>query len=234
MRSGAKASSAGTILSAKAISNSVPPAPALSGTLTMLPQPVSEGGTGARIERHLVGRAIEDRRIVPDDRLRAVAVVDVPVDDGDPLGAVVALRLARGDGRIVEQAEAHRTVGLGMMARRPDGAEGVGHAAGHHLVDRQAGGGGGARGDVVAPRAEVGVGLDRRDALVGNGGADFSDVVRGVRRGEQLRRGRCRRAGADEVGEGIRATAPCRWRGCGRAARDARSERCGRGRPDPE
>ena len=60
------------------------------------------------IERHLVGRAVEHARIVPEDVLGAVAVVDVPVDDRDALGAVRRLRVARRDGGVVEEAEAHR------------------------------------------------------------------------------------------------------------------------------
>ena len=78
-----------------------------SGALTMLPAPVSSLRAGAGIERHLVGRAVEHARIVPEDVLRAVAVVHVPVDDGDALGAMRLLRMAGGDGDVVEQAEAH-------------------------------------------------------------------------------------------------------------------------------
>src|SRR3984957_18169095 len=40
------------------------------------------GAAAARIERPLMGRDEQDVGVVPEDRLRAVAVVDVPVDDG--------------------------------------------------------------------------------------------------------------------------------------------------------
>ena len=48
-----------------------------------------------------------------------VAVVDVPVHDQHPLEPVHVERAARGDRDVVEQAEAHRARGLGVMARRP-------------------------------------------------------------------------------------------------------------------
>ena len=70
------------------------------------------------------------------------------------LGAVGALGVARGDDGVVEEAEAHRPVGLGVVARRPHGAEGVGDPARHHLVDREAGGAGGARGGLEALRRQ--------------------------------------------------------------------------------
>ncbi len=63
---------------------------------------------GAGIERHLVGRGVEHVRVAPEDVLRAVAVMDVEIDDRDALGAVDGLGVARGDRRVVEEAEAHR------------------------------------------------------------------------------------------------------------------------------
>ena len=41
------------------------------------------GPPGARISGPLVGRHVQHRRVVPEDVLRAVPVVDVPVEDGD-------------------------------------------------------------------------------------------------------------------------------------------------------
>ena len=63
--------------------------------------------------------------IGPEDVLRAVAVMHVEIDDRGALDAVALLRMARGDGGVVEQAEAHRPRGLGMMAGRAHGDEGV-------------------------------------------------------------------------------------------------------------
>ena len=49
--------------------------------------------------------------------LRAVAVVQVPVDDQDALEAVFFLCIGGSDGDVVEEAEAHGPVGFGMVAR---------------------------------------------------------------------------------------------------------------------
>src|SRR5215510_4595243 len=43
----------------------------------------------------------------PEDVLRAVAVMHVEIDDGGALGGHL-LRVARGDGGVVEQAKSHR------------------------------------------------------------------------------------------------------------------------------
>ena len=84
------------------------------------------GGAGAGIPGRLMRAEVEDRSIAIEDILRAVTVVDVPIDDrhlGDP---VLLLRVARGDGDIIKQAETHAAIGRGMMAGRPHGAERVG------------------------------------------------------------------------------------------------------------
>ena len=73
-------------------------------------------------QRVLVGRDVEDVGVVPEDRLRAVAVVHVPVDDQDPLTQCGAR--GGGNGHVVDEAEAHRPVGRGVVARRPHGHEG--------------------------------------------------------------------------------------------------------------
>ena len=75
---------------------------------------------GAGIVRHLMGRSVHDGRIVPEDVLGAVAVMDVEIDDRDPLGSVRSPGVARGDGGVIEEAEAHR----GRDLRR-DGREGA-------------------------------------------------------------------------------------------------------------
>ena len=48
-------------------------------------------------------RNVEDPRVVPEDVLRAVAVMDVPVDDEHAFALV--RELCRGDRDVVEQAE---------------------------------------------------------------------------------------------------------------------------------
>ena len=82
--------------------------------LALLVRPAGPG-----IERPLVQRDEEDRRVVADDRLRPVPVVDVPVEDRDPPEPELGLRPARGDRDRVEDAEAHRAVRLGVVPGRP-------------------------------------------------------------------------------------------------------------------
>src|SRR6478736_6486224 len=93
-------------------------------------------GTGARKQRHLMGRRVEHARIGVEDFLRAVAVMHVEIDDGDPLQPVVALRVTRADADVVEQAEPHRPFGFGVVARRAARDEGVLHFSIEDLVDR--------------------------------------------------------------------------------------------------
>ena len=69
--------------------------------------------------------------------LGAVAVVDVPVDDGHPLQTEVLQGVNRAQGHVIEKAEPHGPVPLGVMPRRPHGAEGVVHLAPHDRLHRQ-------------------------------------------------------------------------------------------------
>ena len=132
---------------------------------------------GAGIERHLVGRRVHDGRIVPEDVLGAVAVVDVEIDDGDALDAVRRLRVPGGDRRVVEEAEAHRRRRLGVVAGRPCGDEGVVDAAHDDLVDGECRSAGRAqsRFEGAGRHRRVGIELDR--ALGRAGALDRLDVV---------------------------------------------------------
>jgi hypothetical protein len=69
-------------------------------------------------------------------------VVHVPVEDQQLVDAVLGLQRARRDRHVVEQAEAHRTRGLGVVPRRTHGREARAHAAARDRageVDRRAG-----------------------------------------------------------------------------------------------
>ena len=72
------------------------------------PLPTRARPARSRPEGPLVQRHGEDARIVTEQRLGAVAVVHVEVDDRDPRGAELRLRVARRDGDVAEHAEAHR------------------------------------------------------------------------------------------------------------------------------
>jgi hypothetical protein len=67
--------------------------------------------------------------------LCAVAVMHVEIDDCDALCAVRLLRMARRDGGVVQEAEAHRQPSFRMMAGRTSRHEGVCRPAGHDRVD---------------------------------------------------------------------------------------------------
>ena len=92
------------------------------------------GAARARVERPLVQRDEEDRRVVADDVLRPVPVVDVPVEDRDAPEAELGLRPARGDRDRVEEAEAHRLPRPRVVPGRPHERE----AAAPHRLDRRA------------------------------------------------------------------------------------------------
>ena len=76
-----------------------------------------------------------DRRVGPEDVLRAVAVMHVPIDKQDAVQAERFAGMMRGQRDIVEQAEAHALVHGGMMSRRAHQAQSRPVQSAHHLVD---------------------------------------------------------------------------------------------------
>ena len=93
-----------------------------------------EAGAG---EEHLAGLVQGDRehpRVVPEDLLDAVAVVDVDVDVGDPLGAV-GEQLLDADRDVVVDAEAARPVGHRVVQAAGD-VDRVQRLAAPHLAER--------------------------------------------------------------------------------------------------
>ena len=132
---------------------------------------------GAGKQRHLVRRAIHHRFVGPENLLRAVAVMHVEIDDRGAGDAVLLLRIARGDGGIVEQAKAHRPRGLGVMAGRARGDEGVCRLLRQHLVDREDGAADRAQRRLERAGRHRGVGVEPHHALFGRGVAQLDDVV---------------------------------------------------------
>ena len=100
-----------------------------SGRLALLVR-----AAAARVERPLVKRDEEDGVVVPEDLLRSVAVVDVPVDDRDALDQL-GLRGPRRDRDVVEEAEAHRR----DAAARGGRADGRARSRRARRLDRSAG-----------------------------------------------------------------------------------------------
>ena len=95
-------------------------------------------GTGARpgITRVLMRTEKEDRGIIIERVLRPVAMVDIPIHDQHTAEPMAALEVSGGNRDIIEQAEPHRMVPLGVMARRTDRAEGIVHSVRHNRVRR--------------------------------------------------------------------------------------------------
>src|SRR5207249_10993359 len=77
----------------------------------------------ARIDARLMQRVLEDGVVSCEGILRAVAVMDVEVDDRDPLHAVLGLHVACGHRDVVEEAEAHAAYWRRMVAGRSDERE---------------------------------------------------------------------------------------------------------------
>ena len=95
--------------------------------LTVSPSPVAGADVarrpGARIQRRLVDRREQHGRVGVEDVVRPVAVVDVPVEDRARARAPCAsTRVPRRDRDVVEEAEAHRPRGLGVVAGRASAA----------------------------------------------------------------------------------------------------------------
>ena len=92
-------------------------------------------------------------RIPPEDMLRAVSVVHVPIHDGDSLKPMFFLQVPDQDGGGGEQAETHRLKGQGVVARRSGGAKGVIHFTGHDGIRRTQGRIHGGQGGLIASGA---------------------------------------------------------------------------------
>ena len=121
-------------------------------------------GQGAGVRREDVVLVDRDRQHVGlrvERRLRPVAVVDVPVDDGDALHAAHGAGMGGRDGEVAEDAEAHAAGGDGVVPGRADERVGVRDAAVEHGVDALDDGARGAAGDGQPAATE------RRDAVAG-------------------------------------------------------------------
>ena len=107
-------------------------------------------------------------------------MVDVPVDDGDALGAVRLLGMASGDSRVVEQAETHCGGFFGMVAGRPGSDENIVGSAGKHIVHGGVGRTDGSQRRQPAFGADRGIGVDAPNAFFGDSAPDLVDEGFGV------------------------------------------------------
>jgi hypothetical protein len=118
--------------------------------------------------------AEQDARVVREDVLGAIAVVDVEVGDRDALEPVRFEGMRGCDGDVVEQAEAHRACALGVVAGWADGAERGADVATEDAVDSGDPGTRGGQSGVERIGAHRGVGVELH---VASRGCDFVHVV---------------------------------------------------------
>ena len=149
--------------------------------------------------------------------------MDVEIDDGDARKAVAGLRVAGGYGGIIEEAEAHRARGLGMMAGRPRGDKRVDGTFAHNLVDRVDGAADGAQCGLEGAVRHRGVGVEVDQALFRRRVADLLDVVHRMAQRDRLERGRRRQYARERLklfrfertldgAEPVRPLGMARWR----------------------
>ena len=84
-----------------------------------------------------MGRGIKGAGQIPQDALGAIAVMNVEIDHRHPFKPVGRPGVQRADGGVVEEAEAHRRVRLGMMTGRAHGTKGVAATPARHFVHRR-------------------------------------------------------------------------------------------------
>jgi hypothetical protein len=103
-----------------------------------LPGPYTSFMTSAcpRIEGKLVDADVQNGRIIFEDVLCTVTMVDIPIEDGNPLDAMLMPGMACPDGHAVEEAKSHGFVPLGMVSGRPNGAERGARLAREYGIDR--------------------------------------------------------------------------------------------------
>ena len=134
-----------------------------------------------------MGGDVEDVRIIPEERLGAVPVMDVPVDDEDPLPGVD--QVGGGHRHIVEEAESHGPVTEGVVAGGPSGDEGDSGAALAELIHRGDPGSGRPPGGI--PGGGIGVGIRiQMAAPSGTEALELVEIVGGVDPGQLGRVGR--------------------------------------------
>ena len=91
-------------------------------------------GASVRVEGVLEAGAEQDAGVVADDILGTIAMVHIKVDDGHPFQTIHFEGMTGGDGDVVEEAEAHGPIVLGMMPWRTDAAEYPVDLTGHQHV----------------------------------------------------------------------------------------------------
>ena len=111
-----------------------------------------------------MGRGIEQVAVALEHVLRAVAVMDVEIHHRDPPQPMLPAGMLGGDRDVVEQAEAHGGIGLGMVPGRPHRAERIVRRPAEHRIDRRDHGAGRAQRRLAGAARHAGVGVEGNDA----------------------------------------------------------------------
>ena len=143
----------------------------------LLPRRIVPGGPGPG-PRLVVGRQAE----LAHDRLRAVAVVQVNVDDGDVPDVVRRGRVDGAADDVVEPAEAARDAAGGVVAGRADRHKGRGHVGAADEVDGVVDGADGGLDGALRLGAQVEVVRGERGGDLEPGGLDGLDAIARPRR----------------------------------------------------
>ena len=122
------------------------------------------GGARSRIPRPLVHRDEVDVGLILHERLGAVAVVHIPIDDQHPVEAVLLPRVVRRAGDASENAETHRAVAQRVMTRRAHRAEAPVIRSGCGEIDSHEDGARRRRRGVPAPLARDRIGVETASA----------------------------------------------------------------------
>lgn len=78
----------------------------------------------------------EHGAILIEDVLRSVAMMHVPINNRYMMSAIHALRMAGGNGDIIEDTETHASALTRMVPGRPNGTERVVDFAAEHGINR--------------------------------------------------------------------------------------------------
>ncbi len=104
----------------------------------------------SRKERTLMNGEEQHPRIGFEQMLGAVSVMNVPINDKDPLEAEAVQGMICSKSRVVEHAVAHRSTEFGMMARRADQGETAATGALQNDFDSGLSGSGGQKGRFIS------------------------------------------------------------------------------------
>src|SRR5215469_12625422 len=143
----------------------------------------------AGIEGRLVRRRVKECVIGLERRLSAIAVMDVEIDDGDPLEPMRLASPERADRDVIEKAKAHRAVGFGMVPRRTYRTESIVRLVRDHRIYCSDHCAGGAQGGQTRGWRQDSVGIDADMTRFGDRAHQALDVRARMNSQKILKRG---------------------------------------------